>query len=66
MDQHPFLREVTQRTLLLAVQAEQAGLTPEMARDGASKGTDEKSAQPEEYVDAEGNIRRKSGLILPR
>ena len=66
VDQHPFLRQVTQQSLLLAVQAEEIGLAPELLGREGGEATEEKKAEPEEYVDSEGNIRRKSGLILPR
>ena len=66
VDQHPFLREVTLQSLILGVQVEQAGAPPEAMAQGSSGATAEKKNEPEEYVDAEGLIRRKSGLIIPR
>ncbi len=65
VEQHPFLREVVMASVLIAVQAEEAGAS------GAAAGAPAAAAgavrpDAEEYVDAEGNIRRKSGLIIPR
>jgi len=65
VDQHPFLHEVTSASMLLAVQAEQMNAAAG-GPGSAPAPAGEKKPEPEEYVDAEGNIRRKSGLIIPR
>jgi hypothetical protein len=62
VEQHPFLREVVLQSIDLAVQEElerpaSGAPTPELEVGG--------KAQPD-YVDDQGFIRRKSGLILPR
>ena len=66
VEQHPFLRAVIDRSLDLAVTAEKASPGGTLPSQGAAKGADGKTNDAEEYVDAIGLIRRKSGLILPR
>jgi hypothetical protein len=66
VDQHPFLREVVQRSMLLTVQAEHTGPSPDAKPSAGGASGAEKKAEAEEYVDSEGLIRRKSGLIIPR
>lgn len=66
VDQHPFLREVTLQSLSLGVQVEQSGVPPEDIAKGTGGAIAETKADPDEYVDSEGLIRRKSGLIIPR
>ena len=66
VDQHPFLREVALQSLSLGVKVEQAGVPPEAIARGTGGASAAKKDEPEEYVDAEGLIRRKSGLIIPR
>lgn len=58
LEQHPFLRRLMVQSMIAL--AEEAVLT--VAEDEeAGEGN-----EPEEYVDEQGFIRRKSGLILPR
>jgi hypothetical protein len=66
IEQHPFLREVALQSLTLGVQVEQSGVPPEAIARGTAGASAAKKDEPEEYVDAEGLIRRKSGLIIPR
>jgi hypothetical protein len=63
VEQHPFLRQMMLHGLEAGVQAELAA-----ERTGGAPGAAAASKQPEpeEYVDEQGMIRRKSGLILPR
>jgi hypothetical protein len=60
VEQHPFLHEVVMHSLDLAVKEEEAAGP---RQPGAS--IDPETA-PDEYVDDQGLIRRKSGLILPK
>lgn len=63
--QHPFVHEVVSVSVLLTAEQEHLGEQPQGA-GGAPAAASEKAAEPDEYVDADGFIRRKSGLILPR
>ena len=63
VEQHPFLRQMMLTGLEAGVKAE---LAAEMQSGATSATTAQKPPEPEEYVDEQGMIRRKSGLILPR
>jgi len=63
VEQHPFLRQMMLHGLEQGVQVELAGEKPDGAPGVESAS---KPPEPEEYVDEQGMIRRKSGLILPR